>query len=465
MEERATAGWRVGLVALALAAATRAQSEDRAAQDAFDRAAQLAAKGSYQAAHSAYREIAERWPNTKAGRRAQKRSQPTACLGWAWIVENGPAQNRVDVVLMGDGFTLDEQNRFDDMAKTVPKTFAKNEVLGEYASYFNFLRLNLASKDGDIDAYGREYETALDSAIMGNNAPWLRTNPGKVRDMLGELPAHDGQALVLVKAQGFHGTGGGGIGIIAGREDQTIVHEFGHSFGGLGDEYSTFTFERGEVGRSPNVSPTDDPDQVPWKHWLAANAPGVGIYRGGAGRLKGAWKPVADGCLMESGNRFCRVCREAVVLRIHDFVDPIDACEPPAHTKATAQAVRPDRDGRFRFTVEILEPKSHGLEVTWFVLPQSSAPPPPRRLEAGEPRRARGPLPAIDHKPALRTADARGRVQQFAWRPDRREQGRFLVVCRVRDLAKVDGQSWAWVLRDEHGVLESERAWWVEVGG
>ena len=41
--------------------------------------------------------------------------------------------------------------------------------------------------------------------------------------------------------------------------------------------------------------------------------------------------------------------------------------------------------------------------------------------------------------------------------------GRYQVVCRVRDKTKPAGQAWAWVLKDQDQLLESERAWWVEI--
>ena len=43
------------------------------------------------------------------------------------------------------------------------------------------------------------------------------------------------------------------------------------------------------------------------------------------------------------------------------------------------------------------------------------------------------------------------------------EPGRYRLICRVKDSTLMRGERWPWVLKDEDGVLESERAWWVEV--
>ena len=252
--------------------------------------------------------------------------------------------------------------------------------------------------------------------------------------------------------------------MVAGRDDDTIIHEWGHAFAGLGDEYATFTVPRGEVGMSPNVSNTSDPDKVPWRHWLEADAPGIGVYRGGAGRLKGAWKPVASGCAMEHGQQFCRVCRETLVLRVYSLVDPIDGCEPAAHpTAGHSMPLRPGKARGFTFEVTILRPASHGLDVSWWVLDESEVPDPVQEGQLRD-RRQRGPLRAIAVRPAKRLVNSRRRVHRFTWTPERGQNGRFRIVCRVRDATKVSGQSWPWVLRDERGVPESERGWWVRLG-
>ena len=71
---------------------------------------------------------------------------------------------------------------------------------------------------------------------------------GRVRAMLDEWGEHDSLAIVFVK-QGVLGTGGGGFATIGGRNAKTTIHEWGHAFAGLGDEYATKTHERGGVSR------------------------------------------------------------------------------------------------------------------------------------------------------------------------------------------------------------------------
>ncbi len=450
----------LAVILLALGLPAQGSRADKAVKD-LRKAMALAEKGNYRGAHAAYKRISKRYHGTIAGEIASSRAGKTAFIGWSFMEEQGPSSNRVDVAVMGEAFKLEEQNRFDDMAKQVPKIWSKHKVLGEYYTYHNFIRVNLASMDGHIDAYGREYSTILDGKIIGRDAPWVTVNNRRAHEMLGQLPEHDGLAIVFVKAEGTHGTGGSGIGVIPGRAGDVVVHEWGHAFANLGDEYTTFTFNRGAVSTRPNISNKPDPKRVPWAHWIKAKAPGIGVYRGGAGRIKGAWKPVASGCAMEKGQQFCRVCREALVLRIYSLVDPIDKCKPEAHKTADKKTLKLDAKGGVNFEVTIMKPLTHGLEVKWWVLDAQDTPRAAR--EAAKTRPERGPLTEIDKRPAAKSLASRKAKQLFRFKPERGAKGKFRIVCRVRDNTKVSGQSWPWVLADPRGLLVSERAWWVEV--
>src|SRR5262245_36380785 len=123
---------------LAFAAAAIAQSPVEKANKALAAAEALLAKGDYAKAVEAYADIAKKWPSTDAGVRAQFRTQVNTCLGRVPLQITGRRENRIDVVIMGDGYTLDKLNEFADVGKSVPKNMANDPVLAEYADYHNF---------------------------------------------------------------------------------------------------------------------------------------------------------------------------------------------------------------------------------------------------------------------------------------------------------------------------------------
>src|SRR5688572_17808142 len=262
----------------------------RPAQDANEEEAkkllldaeEQAKRGRFALSSQRYRELAKKWPQTEAGRIASERARPSAFLGCADVLRHGPSENRVDVVLLGDGYTLDHQETFETLAGDVPAAFEAQPEYAEYWQYFNFVRAILVSKDDGVDEYGREYDTVLGGRRSGAIQGQVTVDHQQVMTMLNEVPGHDGLAVVFVKL-GVLGTGGGGIACIGGGDTTTLIHEFGHAFADLGDEYSSNTGHRGRVGRSANVSDTGDPELVPWRHWIEARVPGVGAYEGANG--------------------------------------------------------------------------------------------------------------------------------------------------------------------------------------
>lgn len=435
-----------------------AQGPDgKKAEAEFQRAEKAVADAKYAAAFGLYKQLAARYPNTAWGRMAALRTQPTAYLGWGDLQRNGASNNRVDVVVMGDGFALDDQNEFEDIARSAVDVFRNHKLLGEYFSYHNFVRINLTSKDQGVSGYGRVKETALGGHVAGQVQGQVGVDHGKAVQMLEMLPEQDGYAVAIVKA-GSMGTGGGGIAAIGGRADDTLVHEWGHAFASLSDEYSTFTGHRGSPRTTINVSATKDLTAVPWRHFVDAGMPGIGAYRGADGRLEGAWKPTSGGCTMEDGVQFCPVCREAIVLQVYRRVDPIEA-HSPATGKAPAGALAAKEQVTFEVTV--MQPKTHALEVRWHVLPAASAIAPTTDARLPD-RLLRGKLQPIGGKgePGVYAGNGRHR---FPTGGRALAPGRYQVVCRVTDPAKPSGQQWPWVLKDDRELLRSERIWWVEV--
>ncbi len=432
-----------------------AQGDERKAAEVLAKAMEAAGKGHYSRAVALYKSVAKKWPNTGAGIVATERSGHTAFIGWSDLVRHGPSSNRLDVVVMGDGYQLDDQNEFDDVAKSVPKVFKNHKVLGEYYSYHNFLRVNLRSKDHGVSGFGRTKQTALGGHIRGKVQGQVGVDVGLVRSYLREVDDSDGLAIAIVRA-GSMGTGGSGVAAIGGRSDTTLIHEWGHAFGGLSDEYSAFTGHRGAARSTINISKFKDPKQAPWSHFIQKKIPGVGMYRGGDGRIKGVWRPTASGCAMMGGVIFCPVCREELLLRIYRYVDPIDGSWPEE------REVQVGTSGSQEFEVNLMQPKTHGLSVSWYVLDAQQK---IRPTSAGpfQDRRRRGPLQTIEMGAKKSKSRSRRSREMFKFAAKDLPAGSYQVVCRVIDQAKPSGQQHAWVLKDEKQLLRSERCWTVEV--
>lgn len=463
---------RTGLLTLVLAilvaASAPASPQDPSADPADEAAAELARaeedarEGRYARAVDTYERIAERWPQTDAGRVAARRAEPNALLGWSDVLRHGPSSNRVDIVLMGDGYKLKQQSEFDDIANDIPREFERNVVFGEYFSYLNFVRASVRSEESGSDGWGREVSTALDGRVLEQtNAGNVVVSQTRVREVLEQLPEQDDLAIAIVQ-RGSAGTGRPGLAVVGGRDFRSLLHEWGHAFANLADEYSVDNGLESSYSReAANISLVDDPKAAPWAHWIEANAPGIGLYGGGLGRLKGVWHPQASGCIMNEGEKFyCAVCREALVLALYERVDPIESFVLVGE-EALELAGPLRRAEPFALEVAVMRPEKHTLEVSWWLLPEAQAPP-PARLDA-QPRSARGPLVPIEAKPEHVSRGNKKGVHRFTVRPGDLEAGRYRLLCRVRDTTELRGAKLPWVLADPAGLLESERSVLIEV--
>lgn len=448
---------------------TQDAAEERS-QELFAEAEFALEKNRYGDAVKKYKLIARKFPDTEAGKIAAERSLPTTYLGTRVVVDVGPSSNRVDVALMGDGYTLDNQKSFAKLADDVPAFFEKQKTFREYESYFNFRRWVLVSKDDNIDGFGREQDTALGGRVLGTIQGHVGVDHSLVKKRLEQGPENDGLAIVFVRA-GALGTGGRGTAVIGGRDNSTTIHEWGHAFAGLGDEYQTKTHNRGVIEPRVNVSVSEELDEVPWKHWIEAKAKGVGLYEGAAGRVRDVWRPMASGCVMQDGEFFCPPCREEIVLNIYRYVDPIEWTNHPAYPREHAASLQ--IDDSFTFEVRVMKPRSHPMEVRWWILKEDDAPGDPTGYEeryaiqgrvTGD-RRERGKLWPIDIKPDKFSHVIKNGEHAFTIKATDLEPGRYRVICRARDATKLRGQKLPWVLKDDYGLLESERAWWITIPG
>jgi hypothetical protein len=476
----------------------------------------------YLGARKKFRRFLEEFPAADPAMRleAEERSEENCFLGFEEIHHGGPPQNRIDVELMGDGYLIAQQEKFRRHAEDQLKEFWRDPLYDEYGSYINIWRFDLASKEEGVDEVGpggeggpgadppkpkkkralREYSTALDCKAAGPQRQ-VMADPEMVFKWRKYLKVSDGLSICFAK-KGELGMGGMGIATTGRRV--AVVHEFGHAFIGLLDEYANqpgppagrISARNAVTGKGPKEQP--DLSHVPWKHWLDAKNPEVGLFLGGATYQLGVWRPAAA-CAMNSGGSspLCWVCREAGVLRIYEYVSPIDEAAP-----AEAAVVIP-QGGRREFSVVPMAPKTHRLLVDWWlekivtktvtksdesdedddegdrpVPAPGTADPAPAAVPVLSPDgwtrgAARGHVRHADPWPpgnprgepvAASEKKAEGGQIRSTVTLEGLSLGRYRLTAQVRDDTKIPGAKYPWVLRDPDKILEERREWLVTVG-
>lgn len=234
----------------------------------------------------------------------------------------------IHIAFLAEGYRTDEMNIFlKDAAEATEALFA-HEPFKTMRSRFNIIAVKAPSADSGTSepSKGVWKNTALHSHFdtFYSNRYLTTLRLKTVHDWLAGLPYE--HIIILVNTQRY---GGGGI-LNSYNLSMThhpafkpvVVHEFGHSFAGLADEYA-YDFE--EIPMYPH-------DIEPWEQnittkvkfsdkWqdMMGKVPSVGLIEGAGYSLKGIYRASPD-CRMRTNDtpEFCPVCQRAIQ-RIIDF--------------------------------------------------------------------------------------------------------------------------------------------------
>jgi hypothetical protein len=194
------------------------------------------------------------------------------------IVANGDPVRKVDVAMLGDGYTADEYPKLvADAARAADYLFSV-EPFRRRVNDFNVHAVFASSAErGVTDAYlGAARTTVLDCAYLGgtHERTLVARSNRRVRDVAAAVP-YD-YLLVLANSRRYGGSaffgGPAVVAIDAAFAKYLVLHEFAHAIAGLADEYYIPDREgpayRGNVEPwHPNV--TISLDEPKWKHLLA----------------------------------------------------------------------------------------------------------------------------------------------------------------------------------------------------
>ena len=209
------------------------------------------------------------------------RCEPT---GVAWtVLENGPPAAKVDLVLLGDGYTAAEMDKWHRDARRLADILFSVTPFKERRSDFNVWAVDTPSAESGVsrasDAVYRRSALRSGYDAFGSERYVLAFDDRRVREAAALVP-YDVMEIV-VNGRKY---GGGGIfnlyATVASDNAYTpyvFVHEFGHHFAGLADEYYTSDVAYGPAGDvrqepwEPNASAS--PSTPKWKDLVSAGTP------------------------------------------------------------------------------------------------------------------------------------------------------------------------------------------------
>ena len=254
-----------------------------------------------------------------------------------YIHQSGSVEDCIDVAILAEGYTEAEMDLFYQDAEATCEALFSHEPFKKLKSRFNLVAVASPSADSGVSIPLKDEwkSTAVSSHFSTFYSDrYLTTSRVKsIHNWLAGIPYE--HVIILANTDTY---GGGGIynsyTLTTAHHPQfkpVVVHEFGHSFGGLADEYAytdapsplyPYSIEPWEQNITTMVDfeskwkdmvPEDTPVPTPAKTQESEIYTSVGVYEGAGYTTKGIYRPATE-CRMKINEApaFCPVCQRAL---------------------------------------------------------------------------------------------------------------------------------------------------------
>ena len=254
-----------------------------------------------------------------------------------YIHQSGSVEDCIDVAILAEGYTEAEMDLFYQDAEATCEALFSHEPFKKLKSRFNLVAVASPSADSGVSIPLKDEwkSTAVSSHFSTFYSDrYLTTSRVKsIHNWLAGIPYE--HVIILANTDTY---GGGGIynsyTLTTAHHPQfkpVVVHEFGHSFGGLADEYAytdapsplyPYSIEPWEQNITTMVDfeskwkdmvPEGTPVPTPSKTKESEIYTSVGVYEGAGYTTKGIYRPATE-CRMKINEApaFCPVCQRAL---------------------------------------------------------------------------------------------------------------------------------------------------------
>lgn len=283
--------------------------------------------------------------------------------GTVKILDNGPDDSRLNIVLVAEGFRDSEQSDFNNKCDEFVTTLQAEAWYACLGDAINVHRINVVSDESGADdptecdgGTGVSADTFFDASFCNSGIRrCLSGDNNLLRDTLdAEVPEwHAGAAMVNTGIRG--GCANGRVSWTSMHSDwkDVILHELGHATFDLADEYHYWegcdsgetdrdnapTFEPGE----PNITTNTNPATLKWRHLVLSGTPVptmqnpdcsecddrpnvlhddtlIGLFEGAGYYHCGRYRPAYVCRMRVSTQPFCAVCVQAIAAELNDFI-------------------------------------------------------------------------------------------------------------------------------------------------
>ncbi len=273
------------------------------------------------------------------------------------ILYQGDMEYPINLVMLGDGFLESDLQVFRDSAELYINGLFTVDPFIKFKSFFNAFAISVPS---NVQGAATDPANLIDNyfgstfGYAGIERLLVPTNNTAISNVLANnLPEYD-QVFMLVNSTTYGGSGGW-VATASLNEDskEIALHELGHSFADLADEYWAGAQYAGEA---INMTQETNLDILKWRNWHGDN--GIGLY---SHAESPSWYRPHQNCLMRYLEvPFCAVCREGVIETIYAQASPFRSYEPGITTfeLSTDSVV---------FKLDLNHPEPTSLERIWYL--------------------------------------------------------------------------------------------------
>ena len=254
---------------------------------------------------------------------------------WRYLKKAGDSRKHIDVAFVAEGYKAEEMEHFLEDCRESMEAILTHEPFRSLANRFNFVAVSAPSEESGVSIphRGEWRQTVVGSSFdtFYSNRYLTTLRLKRLHDVLATVPYE--HIIILANTANY---GGGGIYnsyLLSAAHNAmnrpVVVHEFGHSFAGLADEYYyddqyETIYPADTEPWEPNLTtlvdfPSKWADMIPEGQAVptqpsSQNVCGeVGVYEGGGYQSQGVFRPSLE-CRMKINEApvFCPVCERAI---------------------------------------------------------------------------------------------------------------------------------------------------------
>ncbi len=262
-----------------------------------------------------------------------------------YLFKNGSSEKCIDVAVLAEGYRASEMDLFYKDVERMSEQLFNHEPFKSLKGKFNLVAVASPSVDSGVSvprendwkqtALGSHFDTFYSDRYL------TTLHLKRMQDLLTGIPYE--HIVVLVNSATY---GGGGIynqymlsSIHHKSSLPVCVHEFGHSFAGLADEYAygedepyyhkdvepweqNITTLADFSSKWADLVPEGTPVPTPEDASVKTDCRRVGVFEGAGYMKHGVYRPTQD-CRMKVNNvkEFCPVCRRSIKRVIEFYAD------------------------------------------------------------------------------------------------------------------------------------------------